>query len=38
MRQEQAIKNKYFGRIILTTSGMVMESYRRWKALPDPAE
>lgn len=38
MREEQEIKNKYFGRIILTTSGMAMDAFRRWKQLPDPDE
>ncbi|CAD8124479.1 unnamed protein product [Paramecium sonneborni] len=38
LREQQEIKNKYFGRIILTTSGMAMEAFRKWKQLPDPSE
>ncbi|CAD8109927.1 unnamed protein product [Paramecium primaurelia] len=38
MREQSEIKNKYFGRIILTTSGMAMDAFRRWKQLPDPSE
>lgn len=30
------MKNKYFAKIILTTSGAVIESFRKWKSLPDP--
>ncbi|CAK64956.1 unnamed protein product (macronuclear) [Paramecium tetraurelia] len=38
LREQQEIKNKYFVRIISTTSGMAMDAFRRWKQLPDPAE
>ncbi|CAD8112533.1 unnamed protein product [Paramecium primaurelia] len=32
----EEIKNKYFNRILLTVNGQLIDSFRKWKTLPNP--
>ncbi|CAK61775.1 unnamed protein product (macronuclear) [Paramecium tetraurelia] len=35
-RETQEIKNKYFGKILLSVNGQLIDSFRKWKILPNP--
>ncbi|CAD8123445.1 unnamed protein product [Paramecium sonneborni] len=35
-RSTQEIKNKYFSKILLSVNGQLIDSFRKWKTLPNP--